>query len=208
MSIYNNIKSNEPIESEGKSFVQFPGPGIVENNTLETIELLEASNGNKYMKFSFKNIDTGAQLSRLEWELSEEGQEADKIAKKFNNQLKRLKHIVTKFYPKEIPSYKTFEGLVGTVTSFDDMATKIINLLNKVIIGETVRLKVVYNYKDQLSLPEYVPFIELMKVPKDKSKLTITNFDKTVKEGVTTDNPQDLTNTTSTVKVESDDLPF
>jgi len=71
-----------------------------------------------------------------------------------------------------------------------------------------VRLKLVYNNKGFLTVPPYVPFMELMSVPTADSKLNLNpGFDALTRPEA--DTPQEMMTDASTDESdESDDLPF
>ena len=99
-----------------------------------------------------------------------------KLANKTENQIKRFKHIITKYVPKA-----SFEGF--TANGFEDFVKKSIQILGNKHVGVKVRIKVTLNNANYTSLPNYTPFIELMSVPKADSTLSInTAMDKMVKD--------------------------
>lgn len=174
--IYNVTKE---IESESRSN-NFMGPGIQENCELkhkdpDTYPILygESAKGKRFAAFHFINANNEI-LVHTEWEPFDEDE--TKLANKMNNQIKRFKHIITKYVPKE-----AFEGF--TATDFKDFVEKSIKILGNKHVGVKVRLKVTLNNNNFTSLPNYTPFIELMSVPKEQSKLYInTAMDKIVKD--------------------------
>lgn len=215
MDIYGQIKlDNATIPSEGSSFKKFPVPtntdgaiiDVVEDVTISKAELATAENGSKYLKIEYAHKD-GATLSMIEFPIDAERTEKDKLQSKLENQLKRLKHVVTKYYgDTTIPTFNTFEALVSSITSFEDLANKVIALLSTAAVKATpVRLKCIYNYKNMLSVPSYVPFIELMSVSKNESRLKIDpTFDKIIKDVIPTDSSASL----ASAPTNSADLPF
>jgi hypothetical protein len=174
--IYNVTKE---IESEVRSN-NFMGPGIHDNCELKhkdgvtyPIVYGESAKGKKFAAFHFLN-DKNEVLIHTEWEPFDENEE--KLANKTNNQIKRFKHIITKYVPKE-----SFEGF--TVNNFEEFVDKSIQILGNKYVGVKVRVKVTLNNSNYTSLPNYTPFLELMSVPKDKSTLSInTAMDKMVKD--------------------------
>lgn len=121
----------------------------------------------------------------------------DDFEKKKKSQLTRLKHIVTKFTPEgtQLPAANTFPELWQGVQQL---------LGQHQCNTKPVRLKLVYNNKGYLSVPKYVPFMELMTVPATDSKLNLNpDFDNLIRQKP--DAPQVATATADTA---SGDLPF
>ena len=190
------------IESEGKDFNIFPGPGFVENNVIESVTVEKDKNQNDYLKVTFKNIDTGATLSMMEFAVTDDGKKTpEELAKKMDSQMKRLKHIVSKFYGANIPTYGTFEAIRSGIRSFGELATRIAALLSPAVLQtKKFRVFVNYNYKNYISLPSFVPFMEDSAIPAEGSKF-IAQIEKTLKQSTmykmekdktTTTNPADL----------------
>lgn len=154
----------------------FMGPGIHENVELKHTEddkypiiYGESKKGNKFAAFHFIN-DKGEILIHTEYEPSDDNQE--KLENKTLNQIKRFKHIITKFVPEE--------NFIFEATNFEEFVNKTITILGNSYKGKKVRIKVVLNNNDYTTLPNYVPFIENMEVT--NSKLSInTAMDKIVK---------------------------
>jgi len=217
--LYGQIKMSVDtnIESEGKSFNFFPVPmengvivDVVENNVLDVAEVAVTKDGAKYLKLTFKNTVANSTLTYSEFAIDADKTAPDKLKSKLENQLKRIKHITSKYYGQDnYPSVKTFEALVGGITSFEDFIEKLVKILNVSVIKKTpIRLKCVYNYKNFVSLPSYVPFIELQSVSKEESKLRIDpSFDKVAKDVVATDSNADLASLGAQPS-STDDLPF
>jgi hypothetical protein len=169
----------DKIESEVRSN-NFMSPGIQENCELKhkdgithPIVYGESAKGKKFAAFHFIN-DKNETLIHTEWEPFDEDE--TKLANKTENQIKRFKHIITKYVPKT-----SFEGFV--VQNFEEFVTKSKQILGNKYVGVKVRLKVTLNNANYTSLPNYTPFIELMSVPKSESVLSInTAMDKMVKD--------------------------
>ena len=169
----------DKIESESRSN-NFMGPGIHDNcelkhkdATLHPIQYGESPKGKKFAAFHFTN-DKNEVLIHTEWEPFDADEE--KLANKTNNQIKRFKHIITKYVPKQ-----NFEGF--TVNNFEEFVKKSIQILGKAYIGVKVRLKITLNNANYTSFPNYTPFVELMSIPKVDSVLSInTAMDKMVKD--------------------------
>jgi hypothetical protein len=198
---------NTKIDSESRS-ANFLDVGIHEDVELKGIEYKTSPDaGNEFMVFHFEK--DGKQLSHTEWKPKDV--DPEKLENKTNNQIKRVKHIVTKFISEET--------YVFTATDFKSFCLNTIKLLGNSYVGKKVRIKVVYSFNNYTSLPNYVPFIEKMEVPKEQSKLEILSIDKMVKERADVEpavqqNPfetkvEDL-NTSTTVDAGQDEneLPF
>jgi hypothetical protein len=174
--IYNVTKE---IESESRSN-NFMSPGIQDNCELKhkdtdkhPIQYGESAKGKKFAAFHFIN-EKGETLIHTEWEPFDVDEE--KLANKTINQIKRFKHIITKYVNKE-----SFEGF--SANGFEDFVKKSIQILGNAYIGKKVRVKVTLNNSNYTSLPNYTPFIESMSVPKADSVLSInTAMDKMVKD--------------------------
>tara|TARA_R110000744_G_scaffold207019_3_gene325610 strand:- start:800 stop:1366 length:567 start_codon:yes stop_codon:yes gene_type:complete len=184
---------NKDVKSEGSSTSIFP-LGISENAEMTGVTVDTASNGNAFLKFSFTS-EAGSNLNHFEWPIdtANEGWE-----KKLQSQMKRVKHILTKFMNED--------KIVINATSFDDFAKTVITLLGNTYIGKKLRVKTVYSYNNYVSIPKYVPFVETMDT--DPTKLNISSFDKMTKEEA--DNPATLTSTATGAVTEPAEsgLPF
>ena len=170
---------NQTVKSEGSSSSIFP-LGISENVEMTGVSVDTASNGNAFLKFEFSN--EGSKLSHFEWPIdtANEGWE-----KKLQSQMKRVKHILTKFMD---------EGkIIINADSFDSFAKTVITLLGNTYVGKKLRVKTVYSYNNYVSIPKYVPFVETMDT--DPTKLNISSFDKMEKDEA--DNPATLATTTA-----------
>ena len=184
---------NKNIDSEGRS-ANFIDVGIHEDAELKGVEYkVSPDAGNEFMVFHFEK--EGKTLSHTEWKPKDV--DPEKLENKTNNQIKRVKHIVTKFISEEL---YTFE-----VKDFKSFCLETIRLLGTSYIGKKVRIKVVYSFNNYTSLPNYVPFIEKMEVPKEKSKLEILSIDKMTKERADVE-PQVQTNPFE-AKVEAESIP-
>lgn len=97
----------------------------------------------------------------------------DAVKMEFDNFNVRLKHIATKFVSEEEANIQA--------SSYADFCQKYVALLSKPEFAKIpVRLKVTLNTNDYSQLPKYPPFIEEMSVPREQTKLRITNYDKVV----------------------------
>ncbi|MFW6225672.1 MAG: hypothetical protein ACOC3V_01775 [bacterium] len=174
-----NVNKNIDSETNATNFIDV---GIHENVELDRVEYDVSPKGNKFLAFYFKK--DGKELSHTEWEPVDNDNK--KLNDKINNQMKRVKHIATKFISEE-----EFEF---NASDFEDFSNKVIEKLKGKYEGKKVRIKVVYNYNNYTSFPNYVPFIESMDIPKENSKLEISSIDKMTKdrpdtETTITDNP-------------------
>jgi hypothetical protein len=172
--IYNVTKE---IESESRSN-NFMGPGIHDNCELKHKDATKypilfgvSPNGKKFAAFHFLNSNNEV-LVHTEWEPFDEDE--TKLTNKTLNQIKRFKHIITKYVPKE-----SFEGFKAE--NFEEFVNKSIRILGNAHVGKKVRVKVTLNNSNFTSLPNYTPFLELMSTP--VSTLSInTAMDKMVKD--------------------------
>jgi hypothetical protein len=180
----------DKIESEVRKN-NFMGPGIHDlcelKNTKDAskypIEFGVSSKGKKFAAFHFINSKNEI-LVHTEWEPADS--DDVKLTNKTENQIKRFKHIITKYVPKT-----AFEGFAAS--DFEDFVKKSIAILGNKYVGVKVRLKVNLNNANYTSLQNYTPFIELSSVTSSESVLNInTAMDKMVK-----DKPDQESNTTS-----------
>jgi hypothetical protein len=119
--------------------------------------------------------------------------------KKAQSQMKRVKHIMTKFLDED--------KAVVNAQDFEGFCQQVIALLGNSYVGKKMRVKTVYSYNNYVSIPKYVPFLEDMNV--EKTRLQITNFDKMEKDEA--ENPSNLTTTAPANGVAAEpasDLPF
>jgi len=199
-----NVNKNIDSESSATNFLDV---GIHEDVELKGVEYkISPKEGNEFMVFHFEK--DGKTLSHTEWKPKDV--DPEKLENKTNNQIKRVKHIVTKFISED--SY------VFVATDFKSFCTNTIKLLGNAYVGKKVRIKVVYSFNNFTSLPNYVPFIEKMEIPKTSSKLEILSIDKMTKEKadvepavqenpfVKEENP--LTEGDAIPVVNEDELPF
>ena len=185
---------NKNIDSESRS-ANFLDVGIHEDVELKGIEYKVSPDiGNEFMVFHFEK--DGKQLSHTEWKPKDV--DPEKLENKTNNQIKRVKHIVTKFISEDL--------YVFEVNDFKSFCLATIKLLGNAYVGKKIRIKVVYSFSNYTSLPNYVPFIEKMEVPKEQSKLEILSIDKMTKERADVE-PAVQTNPFETKVEELIDLP-
>ena len=119
---------------------------------------LQDSKGNTYNLREF-DIDQ----TREHWE------------KKQASQLKRLKHVLSKFVPEGTP--------LPQAATFPELWTGVQQLLTTNACNtKPVRLKLVYNNKGYLATPPYVPFMELASVPVEQTGLKLNpDFDTLIR---------------------------
>jgi len=157
----------------------FMGTGIHENCELKNIEegkapivLNESKTGKKFATIHFVN-EKGEVLVHTEFEPVADTQEV--LENKTLNQIKRFKHIITKFVSDD--------AFLFEATDFEDFVKKCIEILGDSYKGKKVRIKVVLTDKGYTTLPKYVPFIETMDIDLSKSKLSINSLmDKMVRD--------------------------
>jgi hypothetical protein len=195
---------NKEINSEG-SKLNYLDVGIHENVELTNVEYKQSEEGNEFMVFTFDK--EGKNVTQTEWKPKDD--DPKKLSDKTVNQIKRVKHIVTKFIPEEQYEFNA--------SSFKEFCEKTISLLGTKHKGKKVRIKVVYNYNNYTTLPNYVPFIEKMEVPKEESKIEILSIDKMTKDKADSeplaqtnpfDTPSESVNAGSGNVPVADDRPF
>ena len=160
---------NESIDSESGG-TNFLDVGIHEDVELVGIEYKTSSEGNDFMVFTFEK--DGKQVTLTEW--TPKDADTDKLESKTKNQIKRVKHIITKFIPED--------KYVFNATDFKSFCENTIKLLGTSYVGKKVRIKVIYSWNNYTTLPPYTPFIEQMSVNKASSKLEILSIDKMAKD--------------------------
>lgn len=194
-------KVDKNVNSESRA-TNFLDVGIHEDVELVGVEYKVSPEGNnEFIVFHFEK--DGKKLSHTEWKPRDV--DPEKLENKQANQIKRIKHIVTKFISEDV--------FVFEAADFKGFCNSTITLLGANYVGKKVRLKVVYSFNNYTSLPNYVPFIETMGVSKEKSKLEILSIDKMTKTQADVEKPQsnpfDPTNGIKKTNDEgSNDLPF
>jgi hypothetical protein len=181
---------NQTVKSEGSSTSVFP-LGITDNAEMTNVSVDTASNGNAFLKFEFTSSE-GSKLNHFEWPIDTQNEGWEK---KLQSQMKRVKHILTKFMEED--------KIIINADSFENFAKGIITLLGNTYVGKKLRVKTVYSYNNYVSIPKYVPFVETMDT--DPTRLNITSFDKMEKDEA--DNPATLSSTSTETK-SGGDLPF
>ena len=162
---------NQDIDSETGA-TNFLDVGIHENVELINTEYKTSPEGNEFMVFKFEK--NGKFVSHTEWKPRDE--DPERLESKTKNQIKRVKHIVTKFIPEDT--------YVFNVTDFKSFCENTIKLLSELYKGKKCRLKVIYSFNNYTGLPNYVPFIESMDISKSDSKLEILSIDKMKKDNI------------------------
>ena len=167
--------------------------GINDNVTLVSVTKEHDKNSNAYLQFLFKNAD-GAELKHNEFSINPDyvtpkpGETTDQaINRKVNSMLIRIKHICTKFIATE-----SFTVKAGT---FDELCDVISTKMQTADLTKKVRLKVVYNYRDYASLPNFCPFVEEMTVPVSGLKINPT-YDKMERAAASTNGEVESTDDT------------
>lgn len=192
---------NKTIDSEGRK-LNFIEPGIHEDVILVSIEYKISPNNNAFLVFTFEK--DGKRLTHTEYEPKDK--DGMILEEKKLNQIIRLKHIATKFI--------TAEEFEIEANDFESFCQAILNKLKGKFESKKMRVKVVLSNKNFTTLPKYVPFIENMDVPKEKSRLEISTIDKMTKDAPdkTADRPnpyKDLVSEEPTVPaLNENDLPF
>lgn len=194
-----NMTKELQAESSGANFIDV---GISEDVELTKIEYNTTDKGNEFMAIYFKDSNE-RELSHTEWKPTD--QDPERLASKETNQMRRVKHIATKFVNED--------ELVFSVPTFKEFAERIIGILNGKTEGKKVRIKVVYSYNNYTSLPNYLPFIESMDIPTAQSKLEISSIDKMTRDQadreVTVENPFENSDSTNQIATTTGDkLPF
>lgn len=116
--------------------------------------------------------------------------------KKQESQLKRLKHILSKFVPEGTP--------LPQAATFPELWSAIEVLMKQHQCNtKPIRLKLIYNKAGYLAVPAYVPFMESMTVATEQSKLKLNpDFDTLVRPQKS--NPADV----MSAPVAGGDVPF
>jgi len=173
------------------------GYSVITNNTITSTldnvileDVITPTPGESWVDFNFKD-SLGNTYRMREFEIDSGNENAEK---RQANQIKRLKHMVTKFVAPgtQLPAAETFT----------DLCVSIKQLLAVSNVSSTpIRLKLVFNDKGYLSIPKYVPFMEPMSVTETTLKLD-PGFDKLEKE-----RPTDPAKAVF-AEGDDDDLPF
>jgi hypothetical protein len=168
-----DLTLNIDTEQNGLSYVP---TGINENLRLGKadgsypIVYERSKNGSEFIAFHFLN-DEGQTFIHTEWIPKSDDPEV--LAKKEANLAKRIRHICKKYVDENLLKRK--------VESFEQLAKLVISAVGDNYKGKLCRGKVIYNNKNFTTFPNYIPFLETMDIPKEKSKLKMSGDDKVVK---------------------------
>lgn len=169
-------------------------PGIHENVTLASVTFGSMSEGKDPLLQITFNGEKGEELRWVVWPLDvdriKSANRGDKTHKRDNarhgfvkgavvtptdsvkmaadNWNAKLKHLATTFHGEQA----VIQG-----SSYADVSNKYVALMNKADRSKKLRLKVVLDYKDYPSIPNYPPFVELME---EATKLRMGAGDKVV----------------------------
>ena len=178
--------NDETIKSEGGSFdsSKIFGYSVVEKvddrdtivRTLDNVLVTgfdtgTPSVGNEFWDVKLKD-EKGNEYNMREYDVDTTREYWEK---KQASQLKRLKHLLSKFVPEgtDLPQAKTFPELWKAVQTL---------LMQSQCNTKPMRLKLVYNDKGYLTTPAYVPYLEPMTVAGEQSKLKLNaNFDTLIR---------------------------
>lgn len=162
---------DENIQSEVRS-VNFMDVGIHSNVELTEVKVETSPKGNHFIAFTFTSPE-GKVLTKTEWPPMDNGDD-ENMLKKAQNQLKRIKHIMTKFLPEDQIKIEY------DTDNWIKFASTVKAKLDPVMQGIKLRIKGVYDNNNYVTLPNYLPFIERMDV--EKSELEILSIDKVTKD--------------------------
>lgn len=192
MSYNVNVNQNTVAEQANK---QFQG-GIHGNVALESVTFespKKDGSGDPVLIFTFKGKN-GETFRHIEWAV-DPSRAADPV-KAFENQGKRVKHILSKFIPED-------EVVISGVSSYAEFAAKVIELLGTANEGKKVAIKLVYmrdSAKANLVFTKYLGFIGT-----DASSLSIgKNESATPPPAPSASTEEDL----GTTELGADDLNF
>ena len=198
-------------------------PGIQTNLKLVEVTYGVSKNGNEFLAFYAQN-EQGDRVSCTEWPVSPkkplEQMTADELKKAqgaVDGQKEKIKQIVEVFFTKEELKAKPFA--MTNVTTFKEMAEKVIAFLGDAYKNQLIRLKVVYDKKGWTTFgrSSRAVFIEPMTVTEEMSKIRILPSDIMIRPAQPDDekketNPESLidapTMLDAKVAGKEDDLPF
>lgn len=83
------------------------------------------------------------------------------------------KHILNRFVDE-----KTIVDAMKEVNSYDTFAKAVVKLMEEADLSKPVRLKVHYDKKGYTEVSSYIPFIEDASIPKEKSRIVVTQWDR------------------------------
>jgi hypothetical protein len=168
-----DLTLNIDSENNGLTYIE---PGINENLRLAKpdgsypIVYEKSKSGSEFIAFHFMN-EQGQTFVHTEW--IPKSDDSEVLAKKEANLAKRIRHIGKKFVDESLLKRK--------VETFEQLAKLVISAIGDNYKGKLFRCKVIYNNKNFTTFPNYIPFIESMDIPKEKSKLKMSGDDKVVK---------------------------
>ena len=168
-----DLTLNIDSEQNGLTYIE---PGIQENLFLGKLDgsypivYEESKSGNEFIAFHFLNKE-GQTFVHTEW--VPKSDDTTILDKKNSNLTKRILHIAKKLVDESQLKFK--------VDTFEQLAKKIISIVGNSYKGKLFRCKVVLNNKNYTTFPNYVPFMESMDIPQEKSKLRLGASDKIIK---------------------------
>jgi len=167
---------NENLKVDSTGSVSAIPVGINEGVSFEGVTKKQDKNGKSYLSFSFKDSEDN-ELMHNEFEVNPDyvtpkagESKEDAINRRVNNMLIRVKHICTQFIAKD--------KFVVSGTTYDEFCNNLINLMSTANTSAELRLKVVLNYKDYSSLPNFTPFIENVETHPTTSLKINPKYDK------------------------------
>jgi hypothetical protein len=149
MSGYNVTVNQNTVANQTNK--QFNG-GIHSNVTLESVTFespRKDGEGDKVLMFNFKGQNSET-FRHLEWAIDES--KSQDPQKAYENQGKRIKHILSKFIAEDAI-------IIEGVSSYAEFSAKVIELLGTANISKTVAIKLTYNAKGNLEFTKYLGFI-------------------------------------------------
>lgn len=202
-----DLTLNIETEQSGLTYIE---PGIIDNLRFAKPDgsspiVYEKTDKSEFIAFHMLNEDDKP-FVHTEW--VPKSDDPDVLAKKQANLVKRLMHIGKKLVDE------TQLKRIGKPETFEALAKAYISVIGDNWKGKLFRGKIVYNNKNYTTFPNYVPFIESMSVPKEKTNLKLSADDKVVKSraDVVTSRPNpfavDETPTVDNTQDGVDGLPF
>ena len=169
-----DLTINIETEQSGQSYIPV---GIQENLKLAKPDgsypiIYEKTNKSEFLAFHFLNPE-GLTFIHTEWIPASDDQTI--LLKKEANLTKRIMHIGKKLVSESLLKE------IGKPNNFEELAKAYIRVIGDNYKGKLFRCKIIYNSKNYTTFPNYVPFIESMSVPMEKSNLKIGGDDKVVK---------------------------
>lgn len=180
-----NVESN----SEGFSPAE---TGIIENVEIVNISFNEEANR---LDIELKQSN-GSSVKHSEFEANPSFGDVNAQAE---NTSRRIKHIVTKFMPEE-------EFIIDNVNSFSEYAKKVVEKTKGRYEGKKFRALFIYRGK-YVDFPKYPNFLESMDVPKEKTSIFISAYNKS-KLTQTTPDQEEAVKAALAATGKEDGLPF